>query len=313
MIIKEGFSIKGKKHAYLIMVHNNYKILEYQIKMLDFYNHDLYIHVDKKCKDFNFDYFKNIPKESNIYFLTDRNDVQWGHKSQIKTVLDLLRNSFPKSYCYYHLLSGVDLPLHSPNYLYNFFDCAEQREFVGFDNINPQKYDYRIKYYNFFVKFYKKRRIFKNIYYGKMIRFLIWNINMLLINIQKCFKVNRLKNKNWIIKKGSNWFSITHELVNIILNNEEEIMKMVNFSWCGDEMFLQTIFFNSNLYDDKYNSDSHDYNLRYTDWKRGAPYTFSLDDYEELLEAKKEYLFARKFDENQDIEIVELLYNTINL
>lgn len=44
------------KHAYLIMAHNEFDILEKQLRLLDDYRNDIYIHIDKKVKQFNFNY-----------------------------------------------------------------------------------------------------------------------------------------------------------------------------------------------------------------------------------------------------------------
>lgn len=49
--------------------------------------------------------------------------------------------------------------------------------------------------------------------------------------------------------------------------------------------------------------------LRYIDWKRGDPYVFTDDDYQELVVADK--LFARKFDDYLSSDIVEKICNNI--
>ena len=48
------------KHAYLIMAHNNFGILEKLLMLLDDQRNDIYIHIDKKVKDFDFHYFSYI-------------------------------------------------------------------------------------------------------------------------------------------------------------------------------------------------------------------------------------------------------------
>ena len=49
--------------------------------------------------------------------------------------------------------------------------------------------------------------------------------------------------------------------------------------------------------------------LREIDWKRGRPYIWRKEDYEYLSQSNK--LFARKFDENVDGEIINMLINKI--
>lgn len=39
------------KHAYLILAHNNFGVLEKLIKMLDYKHNDLYVHIDKKVEN----------------------------------------------------------------------------------------------------------------------------------------------------------------------------------------------------------------------------------------------------------------------
>lgn len=46
-------------------------------------------------------------------------------------------------------------------------------------------------------------------------------------------------------------------------------------------------------------------NLRFIDWYRGDPYTFTSDDYSQLVASDQ--LFARKLDENVDLNIVKML------
>ena len=50
------------KHAYLIIAHNNFEILEKTLKILDDEKNDFYIHVDKKVKNFDFEKFRIIIK-----------------------------------------------------------------------------------------------------------------------------------------------------------------------------------------------------------------------------------------------------------
>ena len=91
-----------------------------------------------------------------------------------------------------------------------------------------------------------------------------------------------------IMYKGSQWFSITHELVEEVLKEEKFIKKFFHKSYCPDELFVNVIVMN-----DKTQIINPNNNLRYIDWKRGIPYVWKLEDYEELI--CNEALFARKF------------------
>ncbi|MGL5245877.1 MAG: beta-1,6-N-acetylglucosaminyltransferase, partial [Sarcina sp.] len=79
---------------------------------------------------------------------------------------------------------------------------------------------------------------------------------------------------------------------------------------CSDEVFLQTFSLNSSFKNKIYSITSENNgSLRFIDWKRGNPYVFRINDFEELI--KPSYLFARKFDVNTDKEIIDKLYDYI--
>ena len=64
-----------------------------------------------------------------------------------------------------------------------------------------------------------------------------------------------------------------------------------------DELFVQTIAMNS-----PYRQNIANDSLRYIDWEHGFPYSFTAEDYSLLMNSDK--LFARKFDEKKDFQIV---------
>ena len=98
--------------------------------------------------------------------------------------------------------------------------------------------------------------------------------------------------------KGTNWFSITHELVKYVLDNESIIRKQFYHTVCADEVFLHSIAMESPYRDTVVNSS-----LRAVDWTRGTPYVYKSEDVEELLDS--ENLFGRKFDERVDPSAIE--------
>lgn len=50
--------------------------------------------------------------------------------------------------------------------------------------------------------------------------------------------------------------------------------------------------------------------MRDIDWHRGSPYIWRISDYDELM--KSEFLFARKFDEDVDSQIIDLIVSTLS-
>ena len=288
------------KHAYMIIAHNQFDILEIIIKMLDDARNDIYLHIDSKVKNFDFDRFANIPRYSKLVF-TDRISVTWGDFSQINCEMILLNTAVSNEdknnrYSYYHLISGVDLPIKSNDDIYSFFENNSGKEFINFSNEPAEKFLGRIKYYHFFRK---KRNKFNILLAGIVLR------------IQKLIGVNRIKNTSLIFGKGSNWFSITGDFAKYVVENFDTYKKYFLYSYCCDEMFLHTMFLNSPFKNSLYLVDDDDNQLaaaRLIDWKRGRPYVFRLNDFDEIINSPA--MFARKFS-SDEIEIVHKIKDYI--
>ena len=80
---------------------------------------------------------------------------------------------------------------------------------------------------------------------------------------------------------------------------------------CSDEVFIQTMLWNSPYRETIYNYESADEYLmcmREIDWNRGGPYIWKNEDYCYLMNSKK--LFARKFSES-NMEIITRVCNSI--
>ena len=103
------------------MAHNNFYILERLVKLIDDKRNDIYIHIDKKAGYFDYNYFSNLCKESKVIYIK-RKRIYWGGYSQIQCELDLLKAATKNKYTYYHLLSGVDLPIKNQDYIHEFFE-----------------------------------------------------------------------------------------------------------------------------------------------------------------------------------------------
>lgn len=97
------------KHAYLIIAHTDYNLLQQLVQQLDDARNDLYIHIDRKA---DFDGKKIRTCHSGLYVLPQRISASWGDYSLVEVELLLFETAFKRGeYAYYHLLSGVDLPI----------------------------------------------------------------------------------------------------------------------------------------------------------------------------------------------------------
>ena len=143
------------------------------------------------------------------------------------------------------------------------------------------------------------------------------DINTTISDVENNDNVENIKfnNSKMKIKYGSQWVSITDDLVQYILKNRKVIYKLFKFSNCADELFIQTLIYNSKyryrLYDEKFDN-SIDANKRLIDWSRGRngnPYVWTILDKKVIDES--ECLFARKFDEIIDEEIIKYIISKV--
>lgn len=291
-------------HAYLIIAHNQFDLLIKLIRVLDDKRNDIYVHIDKKVKTNIKNKLEEQVKYSRIYFV-NRINVVWGDYSQIKCELILFKEAINnRNYEYLHLLSGVDFPIKTQDYIHEFFENNLGKEFVHIEKnkISEEEVE-KIQCYFPFQKFVGKKNSYNSILYI---------IQRIIVNFQKRLKFNRHEKKHINFYKGANWVSITGDFAKYLIKKEEWIKKIFKNSKCGDEIFLQTILMNSKFKNNLYNkqfSDNYKSCLRYIDWKRGNPYIFRYSDLKELQSV--EYIFARKFDMEIDSKIVDELYKSL--
>ena len=285
-----------KKHAYLIMAHTQPELLKKLLAMLDDERNDIYLHIDSKAKDYPLQEISAVLKKSKCIF-TERTDVKWGSYSQINCEMVLLKEAVKTEHAYYHLLSGMDLPIKSQDEIHGFFEKYDGLEFIDEDDaVISEAALSRVKYTH---KFYGKAGSAKDI------------LGALATKGQKLLGVDKTKKYGDIIfQKGRNWFSITHGLAKLVVEKEAWVKDVFGQSVCGDELFLQSVARNSEFAVKICNPNTMPKipDTRYIDWERGSnnnPYVFRESDYEELKNASG--LFARKFDLNVDKEIVEKL------
>lgn len=287
-------------HAYLILAHKDDYTFRSLLKLIDDQRNTIFIHMDCKNSTYN-------PEEVIKYVRTKvihvkRLNVKWGGYSLIKAELMLLQTAVKyKHFQYYHLLSAEDLPIKSQDEIHSFFDDAskKQYEFVHFDSNDGEKYRDRIYYYYLYTDLVGRNR---NIV-SKILR----NLQFILLNVQKRLKVKR--NIDFQIMKGAEWFSITNEFAEYIIERKTWIKKKFNYTFCGDEIFIQTILFNSPFVDKLYQAsfdNSYRQIVRYIDWERGGPYVFREEDFNQLINYN-DAMFARKFQYAVDSKIIDNL------
>lgn len=216
-----------------------------------------------------------------------------GGYSQIAVELLLLEEAVKNGpYSYYHLLSGEDLPVKSPDTVYEYFE-GQTKEFIMLD-INQNCFEHRVHYYYLFQEWIGKNR---DSVLGK---FQNW-----LVNMQKKLKIRRNRGIRFV--KGSNWFSITDSLARLLASKKSWILFHFWGTYCADEVFLPTIVYNFGLMANV--TKEMPAHKRLIDWKRGNPYVYRMDDYQLLMDTS--CMFARKFDWEVDSQIIEVISKKI--
>lgn len=283
------------------MAHNNWYILEKLIQSLDAPWSHIYLHIDRKSKDFCKEYFLNLPKYANIS-LVRRHNITWGNESQISAEMSLFKAAYKAGpYHYYHFLSGTDLPLLSASEIYDFFSNQNMNYLDCVPDI--ERYEWRLQ-------------IYSNIFRSKRIPNAIRaKLNIAAEITQHKLKTNRLvalKKKYPILGKGNNWCDLTHKAVECLVKAESDIRRFTRFTHCTDEMYKQIVLLNQpSTVIGPISSDR----IRYIDWSAGGnhPHVFTVADFDSLVEASlKPAVFARKFDEAIDREVIDRIVNFIN-
>lgn len=293
------------RHAYLILAHNNYYILEKLIKLLDDERNDIFIHVDKKIEGFDEPYFLSKVQKSKLVFVRPRVNVKWGHVTFVEAEFVLFRRAYEQgNYSYYHLISGVDLPIKSQDYIHNFFLENSGKEFLGISTDSYRDVNYKVTKIHVSTSFYKL-----SILWLRKILFLIDKSFALAQHIVGYNAV--ILDKNFTLSKGPNWVSVSHDFVGYLLSKEEDCLRIFKHSVCPDEIFIHTVLHNSPFRDKLYNTeDEYRGCMRLIDWKRGNPYIFRKSDFDELMSSDR--LFARKFDE-KDLVIVNMIFDRLSV
>ena len=288
------------KHAYLIMAHADPEHLQNLVNALDDERNDIFIHIDGK-EDIT--KFKNIAcKRSNLEFLKRRIDVFWGDPSQIDAEYALFHCVGGGRYSRIHLISGADFPIKSQDYIHEFFDKHKDEEFIDYEDERnlTSELSKKMRLYNFFLPYISH----PDKYIASFFNF----VRRVLLVLQMCLGINRHYSMN-VIKKGSNWASMTQAFVDELLKHEKKIKREYRYTHCCDEIYKQTIAWNTSFR----NKISILGNMRIIDFSRGNgknPYTFQSMDYDILRQSNS--LFARKFSSAISQELILRLEKNIS-
>ena len=267
------------RHAYLILAHHEFALLQTLIACLDDARNDIYVHIDKKVR--------TLPElhadRATLRVLKERVDVHWGDYSVVEAEFALFGAAHRNGpYAYYHLLSGVDLPLKSQDYIHRFFEEHKGKEFIGYTltGMTPEIVR-KVQRWHLFPGDFKNRSPFKRVLRAAWIR------------VQELAGYRR--NRRIDFKKGSQWVSVTEAMVRCFLDHRDWARKVFTHTFCSDEIVFQTLCWQSPMRAYLYNTtDDGAGCMRAIGWRDGQLTDWTAADYETL--AASPALFARKFN-----------------
>lgn len=293
------------RHAYLIMAHHNFEQLFRLMQFLDSTETDIYLHVDRKAAGYDVSRIRKVCRLSHV-FLMPRKKLAWGGSSLTKCEIAMLRKALPGKYDYYHLISGDDIPLRPLTEIHEYFDVKAGEEFISINReatSKPGIYG-RIRQYYLFQNLVGRR--------GTGLNAFVWELQLILVNIQKKLGIDRCRDFSLRLGKGSQWFSVTHRFAEYVVRlYDTELKRRFAFSTASDELLMQTAILNSPEFLLHLSPNG---NMRLIDWSRSAdgcsPYTFTAEDYDMMMHSGK--LWARKVSEDVDGSIIERIYHEID-
>ncbi|WP_412467252.1 beta-1,6-N-acetylglucosaminyltransferase [Pedobacter sp. KLB.chiD] len=287
--------------AYLILAHQNIKQLATLIDLLSYKTPNYcFVHLDGRLhKSTTIKELKKLTISSNWHICKKSIVINWGGFTMVEATLNLILEALNDTvrFDYLSLHSGMDLPIKSSQAIASYLENGKNLQYLDYFKLPNKRWGgdgglERVNYY--------------------------WLAECLdshedaysLVRAQK--KIGMIRALPAGIKEvygGSQWWTLTAECMEYIihyLNNTPGIIHFFKYSHIPDESFFQTILLNS-TYKEKIIND----NLRLIDWTTnpGIPKVFDQMDKRRLNQSRK--IFARKFDENIDKEIILYFKNKL--
>ncbi|MDG6885049.1 beta-1,6-N-acetylglucosaminyltransferase [Clostridium perfringens] len=279
------------KIAFLILCHIDEKHIERLANKLTknekFY---VFIHVDKRS---NIDKFTDLLKNNkSVIFTEKRYSISWGGYSAIRATMELIKCSMKHGdFDRYVLLQGLDYPLKSNKYIYEFFEQNKDVEFIrGCDISNSkEKYFYsRCRYYLFYEKINLFKKIFNYITYK--------------LDIKLRDGYIKIDKKRYSVFWGSAQWALTRDCIDYIIkyyDNNKKFNKYFKTMFPVDELYFSTIVFNSSFKTHTVQGGCEEEKKGLVNWRNIHYFeypqkikVFSLEDFEMLKQ--RDELFVRK-------------------
>jgi len=295
------------KIAYLILAFKLPEQLVRLVRKLSDRDTYFFIHIDKKIKPELFQHFVQLIEPNDNVIFIKRHNSDWGRIGCIEAKLEGI-NEIKKmgvDFDYLINLSGQDYPIKSNQQIADFLQENYGKSFL---NYNPIPYrdhphlDDLINYWHFY--FYKYHLVFpkENMFFSPI-------LSQLWKPIARRIKVRPKLPLGYKPYYGSSYWCFTRELIDYVHAFTRENQSFVR--WFSHVQFPDEFFFQTMLMNSPYKNEIIDNNLRYIDFssKKANPKVLTVDDFPKFTGSGK--LFARKFDQNVDNAVLDMIDETI--
>jgi len=316
--------MKMKRHAILIMMHKNPEQVARLVKYFPADYCVCFIHVDAKA-GVSKEHFRELldaagDSGKQAVILDKSISGVLACWSLVEVSIELMKAAMSYEqvsnhrFDWFRLLSGQDYPL-KPFTEYEAYLEQEKNEYMGLQFLQEDQHirDKFARWRNPIPRQYAADHPRDKL--GNRMRIGISHVAEVL-RTKFCGSPGEYLMKHGIVPAGGpSWWTISHELVGLILQDYTEdgmITQVIKQTATPEESYVQTVFVNSPLYEGK-----KTWNLTIANFGRreqqitGHTHPFRKEDFDELM-ACGDY-FARKFDISVDAEILDLIDQRIYL
>lgn len=224
--------------AILLLIHNSPSGMARLLNVIYHPNVIVFIHVDAKVPLQPF--LDIFTKNKNLVFLTegDRCVVNWGGRSQVTAMMNLMRvaSTHSVSFDRFLTLTGSDYPIRSmPNLLTYLEDVTS--EIIRVDRIVDTLNDNKIRPLSLHDVSFLNPRNYRGVL-GKVLKNTLWAVRKIKFGGAPT---------NLTIVHGSSSFCLTRKAVIYILYFHDQLpsfYRSLRFSFSSDELYFHSILFN---------------------------------------------------------------------
>lgn len=320
------------KIAILILAHKNPTQLSHLVARLDCSHFDLFIHVDSKSEIRPF-MDACSTSTSKLVWVRKRIDTNLMTFSLIDATMSCVTEAISchQDYKYYILITGQDYPIKSNNYIYDTLMSSYPMDFIDmYGLIDARNHGVQWvehlghSYFSQRLRHYIRKTIGNSFYFsprGKIVKAPAIIYDKFMSHLRYTPR-KAIAKTEYTYSAGSHFWTLTDTSIMFIKDryeNDKHINSIFRHTPVPEESYFQTILSAKRdlrlpeMYDQFKSAEKKMDNpaLRLIKWYEngvhtsGHPALWKKEDFAFIQSAKA--LFARKFDENTDIDIYTLI------